>query len=507
MLAEILEKILELFGGGTDPKAKNKKIIKDIKKGLKRSTKFYNVKKDEVTTTMAQFFYNLYKVVAPFADLLGNIETSREFKRMIVESYLSEAQMLAVEKLTTESVNKRLSSSTNVKQTASIIQKEIISLVSSFSSDLTTQINNSFTLMLTFKELACFNYYFLLKKFDSRLPNMDFVYKPSFSDINATYVSEDLKDFLEVLAIFNTSSSWKEIFAIFTRYRSNMSIDIKGWNKLVKSIQEVKQTNVLLNIVKVADEDPYYESKSFFNDTSIVEDYIKAIREDAEKTLREVMKQKKAMAINKYIETIFGDVNSVDRNKYYTKHANITFEKKEIETFSYVEPMNFLRAFFLDYFKTETKPVMEILLIQGQWATHVTSQEFSEAFHKIQEYLPKTIELDHSLADDGPIGNKIKTMLRKSGKDMIAKNALDSEIKTVNKMAKQIVNTSVTNLIVLGNTIKAILEEFKAGKVEILINWKDLQQLQEEPLEEMMLKTYKKLFYMVQLIQQTLKDV
>lgn len=507
MLADLLEKIIAIFGGKDDPNAKNKKIIKDIKKGLKKNSKLYNVKKDEVTTSLAQFFYNLYKIVGPFNDMLGTIETSKEFKRMIVEYYMSQKQLEAVDRLSVEAINKRLTVSKNVKLSASQIQKEIIGLVSSFSSDLTNQINNSFSLMLIFKELACFNYYFLLKKFDSRLPNYDFVYKPGFTDINATYVGEDLKDFLEVLSIFNASSNWKEIFLIFGKYRSNMSVDIKNWNKVIKSIQEIKNSNILLNIVKVVDEDPYYEVKSLFNDNSIVEDYIKSLRDDAEEALKNVMMQKKEQAITKYIEMIFGDVSSVERSKFYTKHANITYEKKGVSSYSYVDPINFLRAYYLDYFKTETKIVIEILLIKGQWATHVTSQEFSEAFHKIQEFLPKTIELDNSLADEESIGSKIKTMLRKSGKDMIAKNALDSEVQTVNKQAKEIVEGSISNLIILGNVIKAILEEYKLGKVESIVNWKDLQATQEEPLEEMMLNTYKKLFYLVQLIQQSIKGM
>ena len=507
MLADIIEKIMSLLGGKDDPNAKNKKLIKDIKKGMKKNSKFYNVKKDEVTVSLAQFFYNLYKIVGPFYDVLSNIENSKSFKRMIVESFMSEKQLEAVERLSAENINTRLLSSKNVKLTASQIQKEIIGLVSSFSSELTNKINESYSLMLILKELACFNYYFLLKKFDSRLPNYDFVYKPAFSDINATYVSDDLKDFLDVLAVFNISSNWKECFAILGKFRSNMAIDFKSWNKILKSVQEVKTSFILLNIVKVADENPFYEVSQSFSDNSIVEDYIKVIREDAEDSLKNVLKQKKAQAISKYIEIIFGDVGSVERSKFYTKHANITYEKKGLVGYTFVDSINYLRAYFLDYFKTETKPIIELLLIQGQWATNVTSQEFSEAFHKIQEFLPKSVDIDNSLSDDEPIGGRIKNMLRKSGQDMIAKNALDSEIKTVNKQAKLVVDTSVQNLIVIGNVIKAILEEFKTGKVETIINWKELQNLHDEPLEELMLKTYKKLFYMVQLIQQSIKNV
>lgn len=506
MFADILEKILSLFGGGNDADSKKKRLLKDIKKNLKKSSKFYNPKKDEVTSQLAQFFYNIYKIVNPYSELLFNVEDSKEFKNIIVESFLNEHQLKDVEHLTVDAINKRFEESKDIKKTISLIHKDIVALVASFSTDLTNRINMTYSLILVFKELACFNYYFLLKKFDSRLPSNDFVYKPSFSDIKTNYVGDDLKDFLEVIAIFEANSNWKDIFAIFTRYRSSLLIDNKGWNRIVKSINDAKRSLALLSIVKIADEDPFYKVETRFHDCSIVEDYINGIKEDAEKTLKSVMHKRKIATVNKYIETIFGDPGSVERNKYYINKTNITFEKKGIEGYLYVDPMNYLRAYYLDYFKTEAKPILELLIIQGQWAVHVTSQEFSEAFHQIQNALPKTIDLDKSLADDGPIGSKIKNMLRKSGNDMIAKNALESEVKTVNAMAKQIINNSLNPMITIGNVIKSILEEFKAGKVTIVANWKDLQGTMEHPLEEVLLSTYKKLFYLIQLIQQAMKD-
>ncbi|OQY38766.1 MAG: hypothetical protein B6229_05115 [Spirochaetaceae bacterium 4572_7] len=408
MLTDILDKIMTIFGVKQDSDAKGKKLIKDLKKNLKKNSKFFNTKKDEVTTNMAQFFYNIYRVVSPYADLLDNIDSSKELKNMIVENFMSDKQKTSVDRLSSEKITERLAKSKNVKIGASQIHKEIVSLVSSFSSDLTNEINNTYALVLVFKELACFNYYFMLKKFDSKLPNYDFVYKPNFTDISGSYISEDLKDFLEVLAKITISSNWKVIFGIFSNYRSNLSIDNKGWNKVLKSLGDVKKSFTLLHIVQVIDENPFYSVESRFDNSSIVEDYINSIRSDAEDSLKSVLRQKKDIAISKYVDLIFGDASVTERNKFYTKSANITYEKKELEGFKYVDPINFMRAYFLDYFKTEAKNVIEILLIQGQWATNVLSQELSEAFHQIQESLPKTIDLDNSLADDQPNGERIK---------------------------------------------------------------------------------------------------
>lgn len=504
MFSELLSKIIALFTGGSGPEAEKKKLLREVKKSLKKWSKYYNAKNDDVTQGFAQFFYTIYKTVGPAQVLLNNLKDSGAIKHIVVDSFLTEKQLDAVHRMTPDSIKERIKSQ-DVREASAQIRKELVALVSSFDVNLTNTINQTYNLLLTFQDFISFDYYFLLKKFDSMLPANDFVYKPRFTDISGTYIVDDLKDFLDVLSTMDVTQNWSSVFSILKVYRQSDIIDEKSWYKVLKSLTEMNKNKVILNMIKVLDQNPLYKPNPVYPNDEVVDLYIQDIKNDAESTLNLILKERRHSSMEKLIKAIFGSEDIAGRTRYYTESANITFSKKNLEGYIYVNPINYLRAFYLDFFKVQVKSMIELLLIQGLWSTNVISQEFSESFYVMQQFFQKVMDFDNSLADDSPAGMRLKTLIRKADKDKIAHNSLKSQVSLINKDAKEIIDELLKHLIVAGNHIKSILEEFKAGKLEMILNWKELQATMEEPLEGELLEVYKKLYYLVQLIQTSLK--
>ena len=106
--------------------------------------------------------------------------------------------------------------------------------------------------------------YFFLKKFDSTLPEGDFVYSPRFESINGEYVLEDLKDFLTVLEPIDPKVNWGVIFDILKNYREMELMPASTWKKLMRSCEEVRNTRVFKLIIMHLSEDPYYKIRNNF---------------------------------------------------------------------------------------------------------------------------------------------------------------------------------------------------------------------------------------------------
>jgi hypothetical protein len=113
---------------------------------------------------------------------------------------------------------------------------------------------------------------------------------------------------------------------------------------------------------------------------------------------------------------------------------------------------------------------------------------------------------DVGLADDGPTGSKIKRLLRQSTRDRSALMSLKTTLQEVNTDAKKIINTSAQNLIILGKSIKQLLQEHKSEGSEIIINWKEVESWADPPVEEQMAEVYTQIYYLVQLLQLYMKD-
>ena len=57
------------------------------------------------------------------------------------------------------------------------------------------------------------------------------------------------------------------------------------------------------------------------------------------------------------------------------------------------------------------------------------------------------------------------------------------------------------NLIVVGRLVKALVEDLARPHHELLLNWKEVESQSPQPLKERLVDIYKKIYYMVQLLQ------
>jgi hypothetical protein len=197
---------------------------------------------------------------------------------------------------------------------------------------------------------------------------------------------------------------------------------------------------------------------------------------------------------------------SISRTQFYTERENLTFQKKMLAGYKFVDAVNYLKAFFLDYYKSKIRVLVDLLLIQGKWSTKLASQQFSEAYHQLLALSDQLTGFDTELADDGPMGSKVKRLLLQSTRDRSALGSLKNVLIEINDKAKKIINSSAQNLIVLGKNIKMLLEESKAEGQEIIINWKEVESWADPPVVEQMTEVYTQIYYMVQLLQLSMKD-
>jgi len=204
------------------------------------------------------------------------------------------------------------------------------------------------------------------------------------------------------------------------------------------------------------------------------------------------------------LKSVFG-TTAISRTQYYTERENLTYNKKNLQGYIYVKPVNYLKAFFLDHYKSEVRQIVDLLLIQGKWSSSILSQQFSEAYHQLMAYSEELINFDNALADDANVGGRIKRLLRASARDNSALSALRTTLDEVNDQAKSIINLSAQNLIVIGKNLKQIMNDYKAQSGEMIINWKELDLKTDHNVYSMMAEIYKKIYYFIQLLQFCMK--
>ncbi|WP_455381189.1 DUF5312 family protein [Salinispira pacifica] len=495
------ERILLFFMGGGDPEREKRRLLKQIAKSLKKQRfKFYRSKGEEALPALARFFFDIYKVVGPARNLLANAADSSALKSITVENFLTADQKSVREQFEESAIRER-AATVPAKELAGQLKESMVRFFSDFDSQTVKRINSVYSSLVDFVGFVNFDYYFVLRKFDSSLQEGNFTGNPKFETISVEYVIDDLKDFLEVSFPIDRETNWEEVFDLLHLYRGIEVVPRAPWKKMLSTLDDVRKSGVLNLIVQHASKDPFYKPNVSVTNERIVEPYLNKIKTQTEVVLQKILNERRNQKIEQLVKTVFG-TTAVARTKNYTEKANVVFAKRMVAGFTRTEPANYLKAFLLDFFKKDIRELHDLLIVRGNWSTAILSQQFSEAFHQTMAIADNIVKFDDSLADEGELGMKLrKAMGRIVDRDPASNKLLRTQLDEVNRMAQQMINEAAQNLIVIAKNLKSILDDHEKQEHELLLNWKELESMSEEPMKNRIVVVYKKIYFFVQLMQ------
>jgi hypothetical protein len=488
-----------------DPEAEKKKLLRGIAKDLSRSRyKFYRPKGQEALPGLAKFFYEVYKIAAPAQLLLGNSASSGALRAFVIESYLTADQRELSERLTEAYITER-AKTLSLAQVQEETKRDLTSFFVVFDGETSKQIDDAYNTLLALINFVDFDYYFLLKKFDSGLPERSFSYKPKFDPINGEYVADDLQDFHEVFAALDFETDWPRIFGALKEYKKIDVVSVDAWTKFVSAASELRKSQVLDQIVRHLKDDPYWTGKPRVPSERIVEPFLQKLKTQIETIIQRIIQERRNSKIDEITRQIFG-TTVVLRMKNYTEKANVVFAKKMLGGYTQAQAMNYLKAYLMDYFKKDIRELVDLLIIRGQWTANLQSQQLSDCYHAILDISERILQFDEELADDGEIGSRIRMSLAKAERDKDALKYLRGALKDANEKATAMISRSAVNLIGIGRQLKTLIEDFTRPHHEILLNWKEVEGQSARPLKSWLVDTYKKIYYVVQLLQYFVKS-
>lgn len=498
------EKIISFFLGTNDPERIKKRQLKQIAKELKQyKIKFYNSRQEVVQPALANFFYEIYKTLGPARLLLDRSKSSSVLKSIFVDAPLNQDQKEVKERLQEQNIRK-LAEKKEIKAVSNYVKQNLVDLFSFYNAETIRQINKNYGLFLFIINLASFDYYFMLKKFDSSLPENDFVYSPQFESINGEYIVEDIKDFLEVLPPVNIHEDWDHVIEILRQFKDIEVISKQNWKKVVNHLSQVQKSRILIKIVQHLDKDPEWQIDIKFPEDRIVQDHLNAIKHKAEDVIQKIVHERRNNKMNKLVEMVFGSSVS-SRMKYYTDKNSQAYESKINQGFKYYQGCNYLKAFLLDFVKKDIRETVNPLIVTGKWSHNVLSQQLSDSFHQLMGLSDKLIEFDESLAEEGGLGQRLKFGLLRVDKDGRNKASLQQTIIEINEKAALIIDSAVQNLLQMGRIIKQVIEDSKKQPGEVILNWKAIDNIFEGRSRERLSSVYKRIYYFIQLQQYFIK--
>jgi hypothetical protein len=340
-----------------------------------------------------------------------------------------------------------------------------------------------------------------LKKFDSNIPERNFNYQPKFAVIRGEYLSDSLKDFLEVSFGVDPDQDWKSALKALKLFKNGMDVvPPDQWNKLLLLLRDVRKSGIFETMVRHIDQKPDWISKPKLPDEHIAEKYIETKRLEVKSVVDSIVNAKKNAQVDVLAKTIFGSAG-IERTKYYTEKAGEIYIKKNFDGFIYAPAVNYLKAFLLDYFKKDFRELCDLLLVRGQWTMPDLSRNASEHFNRLMRLSDDLIAFDETFSDSGTNGSRLKAAIVKADRDKSQARYVTVILKNANEEAQELIKNAAMSCIVIGKSFKALLDDLQKSTYDLLMNWKELESVSEVPLVQRISNAYKKIYYFVQLLQ------
>ena len=488
------------------PEAVKRRKLKDIAKtiGKTRYGKWYKASSQEVLPQAAQFFYSIYKVVGPARPLLAGVASSKVLKNVTVENALSDKQKKLLENLSEEAIISR-SKDTNAEALAENIKKELKTFIGELDSNQTQKIDLIYQHLDSFIQFVLFDYYFLLRKFDSSFIENNFNYTPNFQTIRGEYIAEDLKDFAAVFYQLSIDADWNIIFDIIKTYKNIQPVHAGQWKKLLASLNDLHRSRALEYMIQHITEDIIYTVETTPFTEKVTDTYVSQIKTNTQNVINKLIEEQRASKVAVLIHKIFGE-QVISGMKNYTVDANTAFIKRGLSGYIYAEEMSYLKSFLIEYVKTDVHALCDLFLVRGNWGGFAgTTADFSNSFHAIIQIASKTAEFDDKLSEVSETGVKFRTLLSRMEREKEAGRQAAKLLNDVNETALKLINISLKHIIVIGNNFKTIIADYDKQRRELIQNWKEIEQNSEKPVREWLVEAYKKIYDFIMLMQLFIK--
>ncbi len=488
----------------SNPDADKKRRLKNIAKAFSKSKfhVFYKPNSQEILAPFAKMLFDFYKATSQAQVYFRNIPNPNQHKQRLITYSLSENQAELLEHFDENKITE-MAKQIPISKIKTQIDHDLQTFKAEFEGERANKIENLYKAFCLFRDFCTYDYYVLLRKFNAGIREFNFETTPSFEKINGDYITDDLKDFIAVaFPITDDTVVWSDLFEFFQKTTGKELCSQGNWKKIIARIRSIQATRTFDMMIQMISQDPTYVSEYNMNIESLLDPYVETLTNDTWKLLNTISEHQKESKANDICLQIFGTA-SPQALAHYVPSFNEGMLKKNLDQIIYAEPLNFLKAFLVEYLKKDIREFYDVVVIRGQWDSSI-SAPMSNAYQELLAVSEQITAFDESFAEEGPMGMKIKTLLPKTGHDNSAVSIINRVISDANDAAKGFIITSTQNFVTIGKTIKQLIEDYSLSKPVLVQNWKELEKYIEQPMKEFSVGIYKKIYLFVQLMQQYL---
>ena len=489
-----------LFGASG---AERRRAVRKLKKELAAvKVDLYKINHDTISIGIAKLLFELYKLTYPIKQFMPYDKPTNRFQPSFEESFVlsfhAEETKTLSEKFNEEYIN-QLVRKYGVKRTTAHVEKLLNDYFDKFPSETVKAINETFTNLLHFTRFTNFDFYPLLREFDSKLEEVNFIKKPSFQPTEGSFLRKDLLKLHRAINGFYTDDRLDRGMEVFSKIKGMDPISRSNFARLKNLILSFQRNNYLSLIIRAIDKNLQPIPVETPPLISIFDTYAYKKKGTVQAILSSIKSRMKEDSISSIVSQLFGG-EIKDPVKNYNESRNEQFKSAGVPPFAYVKPLNYMTAFIAEKYKGSINRVVNELIIGGIFVTKAVLNDLSNSYYALNGHLSSVNAFDGDLDQDGNSGRTIKRLLYTIKKDKNAKSLLEKSINDVNRKAKKIIEEKVVNIREMAYCIKGVLEDYRQRNPSVVTNIKKIRMNYNKQFIQELVSAYKDIYLLLKLL-------
>jgi len=489
-----------LFGGRT---TRQKRVIRSLRRELGAAKiDLYRIKTDTISPPIAKLIHDVYRLSYPLRTYLPLDGSKRRFFPSFEDGFIlslhSEEALSLHEKLNPDYI-KELTEKYGIRKTAPFVEKLLREYIDQWNRDQVSRINTAYMNLLGFARLVHFDFFPLLREFDLKLEEADFLKKPSFSSAEGSLLREDLTKLHRALFRFDVDETLDFGMEVVGKIAGSEPISKGSYSKLkniITSLQTNNYSALIIRAIKKSLSPIPVEKRQRID---IVQGYLQRRRTEVTKALRSLSEKLRDKAVSSIVAKLFkGSVPSGVKN--YREKQNETYRRFGLPLYQWVVPLNYMRAFITEKYTPSISGMVNELIVSGIFINKGILKELSDSYYSLGGSLEEITAFDDDLDVDGDHGRVMQRLLESVGTEQSAKRAFISNIEEINKTAKQIIDSRIVRLKEMALALRSILDDYTNKPPSSIANLRKIRAGNNKQFIEEIVSAYKDIYWFLKLL-------
>jgi hypothetical protein len=444
---------------------------------------YYNPKQNQVLPGFAHIILHFYSLLRPLAGLAKStianpdIRISQRYFDYLIDCRLSSAEQERKRFFFYDGMSERVQAAFNPDEELEAIIREFQAFLVSLDALGSRAVNADLYEVERFIDLCRHDYERIIGIFDPSANIDDLRYKPDFAPVPGAKLLPELADFYYLTESFIFSPQLKENVLRLLEKRQPDSFDEAKKNKIDKLFSQIDNTiserlskDILLTMIRVIKDDPYYTPATPRERRDYLNSYRKRLVTQFEKDRERILREQHESAIAADIKSLFGDENILEVEGYDDEH-DAFLRRESANGFIWIKPLRILKTFIAVEFEPQLKESIKKILVEGYFDNKGFQNNLANMLYQCERSGSRILEFEEQMRGNGRISlmamkRYIEEMRR--GKDI--SSFLSRLVDAINEKAREIVEDETELFTMLGEALGELVSDFKRSSPDLVTN-------------------------------------